>query len=1348
MINWIISLINSWLEGSVNRFATATHISGLRDFFRIYLSNGPLGLFGFTMIVCIIFVLKIIIVYKMKIIHARGRNKITVQGYSSKEAEPDEYVPNPTSVERREVPKEIRQESDDSWRDRLTKFVGFKVNKVNETHFPLGVEDIIDGVPDKVCLPESRRGFRVNELVKDTNITTPFLSLPGNEYRRFKNFCTINVPESYNDHVHTSLVKNYLTALIAKLDLNTMSISYEPWLSHTGSNGSYLVTALHGKVINDYMSLILRCNLPCLFVVEDYHEGLHYDKEYAYICNNGHVTGISRGVKSTWYDENTRYFINECGNVGTTHKYTTLIRYGSQRLILLELGQTVEIPLYEHKVKTLHYERCVVSPNDKCYLPALCAEIIDKEVNTMPQFKTKFEILAPHRLASMICFITGIVEWCFALLDLILDFGWFSLIKLILGFPWPTTVFSQSEFVVAMMFPGFYGVYSTVRYWLLPRFGLCRMCVDIGFDELYIKGKYAEAFYDHLHSKDIGVDGLPYGFYYVDNFNLIRVPPGTIENYTNLINVVRSFNTANGHNASNIPAKFNELFGHNNINFDDQLAGAVTPPVISQIPTRMTVVDYSLNIKMRDTCNYHLLSDLEYCKYGSSALTHDVAAGAASNRVLQPTLPQPNPDVFFKMCVEFWDKFESTNEQNTFLNAVDLFPEIIDLDHYTGKKRARMECGYMKHKKGAFYSTFMKNEALPLSTINEKAVRVISPNTAAFNAEHREFFHAFEEHLLNITYSDGKRMFAKGLNYDDRYDIIQDLVARYKYCCCCDFSNFDAHHRNNSYMGELLFYKYLGLRPETVRQLATAVKGGNIAYSLPSRCSGDLFTGSGNCLIIAALFTSFSNEIRIFCDGDDTLVFSNSPDTGRLLVDYMKSFGFVLKVDKTVTDYESQSIDFCQVRYWPKRYMYNIDFERRINKAMNFKADSIEEAVRITRGKLESLLPLTQLGVQFKMPGLQEIIPHIPITSEDVWYWTEAVKGQFWYQPEKKVVIDLEEDSGLLAKLCQKLIQNKAILLGLTVKQRTKEINKIIQTTLMEVSTHYVLEEKNCGLQSVKWGTYLLTSIGQLTHNGSAKWQICTKTMRCMKLGSIGLVPIQSCQPVASLSVTTPILMISSVMKPQSCSHNKEPEVVKSVPMDKSQSQETPSPKHQAKDHAEDKTHGSLNSSPKLKPKKTHQSKFSSNTTSRSESHSSAQKQSVPHSTTGVQATVQPKNPTVEPDSSNSKAETSLSSKSSSVKSSKSSSVVKPRNQHSSSTTETVSEKSSTPSQKVKKIQGIAVLQNALMKQSMIKAKACTKVPSSDQPEEKLKTSQALQSAGPTTVSEHKPSIQKSQTNK
>nr|ULF50229.1 RNA-dependent RNA polymerase [Statovirus 0450] len=1191
-------------------------IPGLWDSIKVVFEDGPLGLFTITTLLIIVLMVKLAVLYKTKLLHGKVKTRVSIKGYSKNGNVIDEYIPNPTSIERREVPKEPHVEDLDKWKVRLEKFIGFEVKELPKTSFPKGVEEYVDSPPAKICCQESRRGFRINELVKESNITLPHITLPGNEYRRFTYFNTVIVPESFNDHIHTSLVKNYLCALIAKLDLNTVSLTHESWLSHTGSNGSYIVSALHGKVINDYMPDILRCNLPCLFVIEDYFEGLHYDEEYCYICNKGNVMGISRGVECVWYDQNTKYFKSEHGNIGTTHKYKTLIRYGSQRLILLELGQTTEIPLQEYSVKTLKYKKEVHVNTDRCYLPSLCSEIVDCNCDTMPEFQVDTTLLAPHTFATRFCFMLSVFECFCEVVDCIFNFTWFGLVKILFSVPLPTVVFSQPEFYFAVLFPWFYGVYSTLRYCLLPKFGFCRMNVDLSFNKLFIKGKYAGAFYDHLHTKDIGQDGLPYGFYYIDDYNIVRVPPGSIENYSNLIPVVSSFNTACGHNSSNIPAKFNELFGHNNISIDNGLSGAITPSVVSEIPVRMTVVDYKIDIKVKSSFDYHLLSDLEYCKYGSSALTHDVVAGAASNRVLQPTPSQPNADVFFSLYSQFWNKYSSTSEQNTFLSDINLFPQVPDLSSYSGKKRARMENGYIKHKKGAFYSTFVKNEALPLENLNQKPVRIITPNTAAFNVEHRGFFHAFEEYLLNTTYADGQRIFAKGLNFDQRFTIISDLASRYKYCFCCDFSNFDAHHRNNSYRGEIYFYKALGLDMNTVNELIDAKKGGNIAYSLPSRCSGDLFTGSGNCLVIASMITSFSDEIRIFCDGDDTLVFSNCVDTGRLLSDYLLGFGFVLKVDKTVSEFDHQSVDFCQVQYYVDEY-YTVDLSRRLNKAMNFRADSLEEAVRICRGKIESLLPLAQLGVVFKCEGLSDLLDHIPVSCEEVWYLSNAVKGMYYYRPERKCKIDLQEDAGLLGKLCQNLIKNKWLIQKATTDKANKLINRTIMETLMEVSIDSVLEEKNCGSQSIKLGKYLMTSIQQLTHLGSTEWQICTKTMKCMKLGSIGLVPIPDSVPELSQSVTTLVLTTHSVMNQHTCLHNKAPKVVKSQNQDQSQFQNPPTQEPQVKDHAEENNPGCSNCSSQVKPKKTVKSKSSLNMKRHSGSRNSLKKKQVQQSPPG-----------------------------------------------------------------------------------------------------------------------------------
>nr|QYB17053.1 RNA-dependent RNA polymerase [Statovirus F1] len=1166
------------------------------------------------MTILVLFIMvKLVITIVVHFVFSDGRVVIKEKGtHFESDGQPLEYKPNPPNHSRRAVPIARNEESQENWIQRITKHLGVSPKSVMETHFPKG-KDYEGTVSDftKICDFEPRIGFSLNELSTAADIPDIKPVMPGNENKEFERWYTKQVDGYYNQHEKTSFVKHYLTSLISELDLNTMSITYQNWLSHTGSNGSYLVCCYDTDVVNNYMQEILQTNLPGLFVLEDYHEGVHFDEEYAYYCLNGRVKAISRGSSHVWYDENTKWFLNEHGNIGETHMYRTLVRYGSQRLVLLCRGQTTEVPLVVTKVPTVTVkERPFSMPSRKCYMPALHSQIVDKEIATIPEFDADVRPLRKHSIPSVAGFIINCIQWVLTLLCFFVRPSWNLVILLIVSIPWKYTIMHKWEWTGSMFLGTLWLVYEVIRYRILP----APVNINLGFNRIYIKGKHAEPFKAHLHSNQRDQNGLPYGFYYVDRFNIIRVPPGSVENYTNLREPVATYNVACGHNPINVEAKFSELFGHSHCTNTSTLQGAVSPADISEILARLTVVDYTLEVKQRASSMYHLLSSERFSEFTCSQLTEEVAAGAASNRLLQPTPPQMEMGVYLNQMIDFWTGFRhNIDGAECFLDMEHLAPqEVPDLSHYTGKKLKRMEHGYAAHREGAFYKTFMKNEALPRENLNKKALRIITPNTPAFNAHNREFFHEFEKSLLSMT-DRGERIFAKGLNYDQRFEIIENLCQEYKYVCCCDFSNFDAHHRNNSYAAELKFYELLGLSKETVWELGHARKEGNIGYQLPSRCSGDLYTGSGNCLTIAALFKGYSRELRILCDGDDTLVFTNKLSDANDLQEYMLNMGFNLKIDKVVTDFENQTVDFCQVQYDVAGGTYSIDIHRRLNKAMNFKSDSIQDAAKTIRGKIESMRALAPIGVHFRYgkEDIDYLLQYIPLTTEDAVYAYHAATGMTRLNQEQFEMIDLEEDAGLLSKICHKLT-NKTILTKLVsspVNKRSKLIHEVIEDVLEQELTRCVLEEMSCGSHTMVVGKFAVSSVQQISQLGSTEWHLCTKITKCMKLGSIGLVPIIRCQQEMSLPLTIPTPTTQSPSNPSTSLHNKEQRQNKSRKVDGSQSQDQHMSERHPKDQQEVKDHGSSISSPRSQQIQKRQSNSTSVTTSHSEHHNCPHKE-------------------------------------------------------------------------------------------------------------------------------------------
>jgi hypothetical protein len=93
---------------------------------------------------------------------------------------------------------------------------------------------------------------------------------------------------------------------------------------------------------------------------------------------------------------------------------------------------------------------------------------------------------------------------------------------------------------------------------------------------------------------------------------------------------------------------------------------------------------------------------------------------------------------------------------------------------------------------------------------------------------------------------------------------------------------------------------------------------GKVKYETEGvRCSGDMNTGLGNCLLACGIVWSYGHErkinIRLANNGDDCVVFMERRDLDRFMTgffDYCKTLGFHMEMEKPV--YRFEHIEFCQ----------------------------------------------------------------------------------------------------------------------------------------------------------------------------------------------------------------------------------------------------------------------------------------------------------------------------------------------------------------------------------------------------------------------------------------------------
>lgn len=236
-------------------------------------------------------------------------------------------------------------------------------------------------------------------------------------------------------------------------------------------------------------------------------------------------------------------------------------------------------------------------------------------------------------------------------------------------------------------------------------------------------------------------------------------------------------------------------------------------------------------------------------------------------------------------------------------------------------------------------SFFVKREAT--CHTKRQVPRVISPRAPGFNILLGRYLkpieHAVYEALRNVAGSDVP-VIAKGLTQQEKAGVIKHNMEKYGMCVGIDASRFDQHIRAELLDVEHAVYRavYAGdahLRALLREQLRVRGTGrapdGRVRYSGPAmRCSGDVNTSLGNCLLTALLAMQFLKEHNIrgcfFADGDDCLLFMPRSALPRLvaLAPWYRERGLTMKVEDPA--FALEQVEFCQSRVVWDGAAYNL----------------------------------------------------------------------------------------------------------------------------------------------------------------------------------------------------------------------------------------------------------------------------------------------------------------------------------------------------------------------------------------------------------------------------------------
>jgi len=230
--------------------------------------------------------------------------------------------------------------------------------------------------------------------------------------------------------------------------------------------------------------------------------------------------------------------------------------------------------------------------------------------------------------------------------------------------------------------------------------------------------------------------------------------------------------------------------------------------------------------------------------------------------------------------------------------------------------------------KDARLSSFVKFEKQDVS----KAPRIINPRSPRYNLEVARYLKHFEHHLFTSInrafggYTDATVI--KGFNADRSAQILRQKWDRFKnpIAIGLDATKFDMHVSVDALRYEHSFYNDYWNSPELKRLLKMQLRNegvarcrdGEVKFSMAgTRCSGDVNTSLGNCILMCAMVFAYSwrkcIDLELANNGDDCVVFMDEADEAKFrggLKHFFLDCGFVMTVEETCHEFEQ--IEFCQ----------------------------------------------------------------------------------------------------------------------------------------------------------------------------------------------------------------------------------------------------------------------------------------------------------------------------------------------------------------------------------------------------------------------------------------------------
>jgi len=259
------------------------------------------------------------------------------------------------------------------------------------------------------------------------------------------------------------------------------------------------------------------------------------------------------------------------------------------------------------------------------------------------------------------------------------------------------------------------------------------------------------------------------------------------------------------------------------------------------------------------------------------------------------------------------------------------------VESYSGPKRTRYAIakklyeftGYLK--KYSYITMFVKGEKSNLA----KPPRGIQPRHPVYNLLLARYLKHAEHHIYDAI----GRVFGGGIfnatimkcyNALEIGNIIAEKWYKFKdpVGIGADATKFDMHVSASMLAIEHELYNMIFNSPELARLLrdqrrttgyATAPDG-TLKYTVNGcRCSGDLNTSLGNCIIMCAMMWTWAKKcgvkVELINNGDDCMIFMERSDLEKFrhgALDFFTACGFRMVFEEPV--YELPKVEFCQSR--------------------------------------------------------------------------------------------------------------------------------------------------------------------------------------------------------------------------------------------------------------------------------------------------------------------------------------------------------------------------------------------------------------------------------------------------